>query len=156
MSRLEKGLFNITAGLVGLFFIVLVFNLLSFRPTLSANPKKLRQPSSVNAALTSLESSPPSSPSESALPCLDDGASYKMTSASKRFRVGARLCKTASEIRESLIVNKTNGFVATVFQLRSKEFTTDLIDLNPGENQIHISHELTDGKKIITELVVTF
>lgn len=163
-QRLEKGLFNFTAGIVGVFTLILALNLLSFKPTAKANSKTARQPASAKQAIgeTELERYSPANDTEFTalakeieLPCLSDGLVHNLTSSLNRLRIGSQLCQPESEINESLIVNKTNGFMATVFYLNSTRFTTDLIDLSPGENHIHISHHLENGQKLISEVVVT-
>ena len=156
-QKLEKGLFNFTACIVSVFTLVLAFNLLSFRPTLKELIKAARQPASIPKSEMGVAAQfPAAGELEHVLPCVENGASYKFASPSQRLRIESQLCKAKSDMTESLIVNKTNGFVATVFKLNTKEFTTDLIDLKPGENLIHVSHTLENGDKVLAEMTVTF
>jgi hypothetical protein len=154
--RLEKGLFNLTAAIVFAVFIILIFNLLSFRPSPRKSLNSSRTPASVigeSAALGALTVAPPE---ERKLPCLNDGSTFHLSSPSRRLRLAGKVCAKNAEVTESLIVNKTNGFVATVFSLPNREFTTDLIDLNPGENHIHISHRLAGGQRVMSEVLIKF
>lgn len=161
-QKLEKGLFNFTAGIVGLFTLILTINLLSFKPSAKANSAPTRQPASIHTVEQAEQAA--NMPSEVLdskalakeieLPCLTDGLVHNLKSPLNRLRIGSQLCQSNSEISESLIVNKTNGFMATVFYINSSRFTTDLIDLSPGNNHIHISHHLKNGQKLISELVV--
>jgi hypothetical protein len=43
------------------------------------------------------------------------------------------------------VENLTNGYSATVFETQKSHFTTDLINLKKGENQVQIEFHLTDG-----------
>lgn len=44
------------------------------------------------------------------------------------------------------ITNKSNGFTAAVFMMNEKEYQTDLIQLNEGENQISIQYQMPSGQ----------
>ncbi len=43
------------------------------------------------------------------------------------------------QIPELTIVNKSNGFTASVFPIKELQFTTDFIDLKDGDNQLVIT-----------------
>lgn len=55
-------------------------------------------------------------------------------------------CEKKGEMPKLTITNKTNGFTASVFILNGKQYQTDLIQLKPGENQIHIQYLYPTGK----------
>lgn len=154
---LEKGLFNFTAGILGVFTLVLAFNLLSFKPPAKASSNAARTPAAVNTTVTDLKVNSPTqnlpTPSNE-FPCFKDGLVHNISATEPRIRLNLQLCKKAQPISESLIVNKTNGFMATVFKLSPQSVITDLIDLTPGENHIHISHQLENGSKLLGEVVI--
>lgn len=60
--------------------------------------------------------------------------------------------KQKAEIK---IQNKSNGFQASYFENGPREYKTDLIQLQPGENQIQIEIKTSSGQKILNELFVT-
>ncbi len=43
------------------------------------------------------------------------------------------------------IKNTTNGFTGAIFSFGKNDFSSDLIDLNKGENQIEITYRNTEG-----------
>jgi len=45
------------------------------------------------------------------------------------------------------IINKSNGYTASVFTSGNEEYKTDLIQLNPGENSITIRYIESSGKR---------
>ncbi|MBC7372234.1 MAG: hypothetical protein H7326_11750 [Bdellovibrionaceae bacterium] len=55
-------------------------------------------------------------------------------------------CDKKGAMPKLTITNKTNGFTASVFVLNGKQYQTDLIQLKPGENQIHIQYEYPTGR----------
>ena len=55
-------------------------------------------------------------------------------------------CEKKGEMPKLKVTNKTNGFTASVFVLNGKQYQTDLIQLKPGENQIHIQYQYPTGK----------
>lgn len=54
--------------------------------------------------------------------------------------------KTLKKNSEVVIVNETNGYTASVFNLSSEEFQTDLIQLKEGSNYILIKYSNPDGR----------
>ncbi len=80
-----------------------------------------------------------------------DFACTKMTS--KDFHVeGGYLqlkgkdCNKGVKTPKLSITNKSNGFTAAVFMLNEKEYQTDLIQLQEGENQISIQYQSPSGR----------
>ncbi len=53
------------------------------------------------------------------------------------------------------ITNKSNGFTASVFQSGTDKYQTDLIQLQPGENEITIRYRERTGKSVQETLRVT-
>lgn len=59
-------------------------------------------------------------------------------------QIKGRFCKPRkSQIVE--ITNESNGFTASIFNLNSEEYKTDLIQLKNGPNKIRIRVQSTDG-----------
>jgi|GEM_PF-2665364 hypothetical protein len=59
-------------------------------------------------------------------------------------QIKGRFCKPSkSQIVE--ITNESNGFTASIFNLNSEEYKTDLIQLKNGPNKIRIRVQSTDG-----------
>jgi hypothetical protein len=52
------------------------------------------------------------------------------------------------------IVNKSNGFSASVIFIRGRNFTTDFIDLSEGENNLEITETQDNGTKISRNFTV--
>ncbi|PIS11327.1 MAG: hypothetical protein COT73_04625 [Bdellovibrio sp. CG10_big_fil_rev_8_21_14_0_10_47_8] len=51
-------------------------------------------------------------------------------------------------IQEMSITNQTNGFTASIISLKENGFTTDFIDLSPGENTLEIKGINSEGKVV--------
>lgn len=63
-------------------------------------------------------------------------------------------CSKGNEPAKINVVNKTNGFTASVFMLDSKEYQTDLIQLKDGDNQISVQYENSSGQSQEFTLIV--
>jgi hypothetical protein len=57
------------------------------------------------------------------------------------------LCETLKSERHIWVKNSTNGFKAQVFKTGNKNFRTDFIQLNSGNNRVIIESVLKDGQK---------
>lgn len=55
-------------------------------------------------------------------------------------------CSKGKQGPKLSITNKSNGFTAAVFMMSEKEYQTDLIQLNEGENQISIQYQMPSGQ----------
>jgi hypothetical protein len=55
-------------------------------------------------------------------------------------------CNKGAQSPKLSITNKSNGFTASVFMLNEKEYQTDLIQLEEGENQISIQYQMPSGR----------
>lgn len=55
-------------------------------------------------------------------------------------------CNKGAQSPKLSITNKSNGFTASVFMLNDKEYQTDLIQLEEGENQISIQYQTPSGQ----------
>jgi hypothetical protein len=56
-------------------------------------------------------------------------------------------CARGVRMGEIQIVNKSNGYTASVFDRGSDKYQTDLIQLQPGENEISIRYE-NSGRQV--------
>ncbi|MEK2689811.1 hypothetical protein [Bdellovibrio sp. GT3] len=56
-------------------------------------------------------------------------------------------CTTGVSVGQIQIVNKSNGYTASVFDRGSDRYQTDLIQLQPGQNEIAIRYEKA-GRKV--------
>lgn len=52
------------------------------------------------------------------------------------------------------VVNRSNGYTASIFPLGGSEFQTDLIQLKNGDNHILIQYQNASGKKIEQQLLI--
>jgi len=57
------------------------------------------------------------------------------------------ICETLKSERHIWVKNLTNGFKAQVFKTGNKNFRTDFIQLNSGNNRVIIESVLKDGQK---------
>lgn len=57
-------------------------------------------------------------------------------------------CVRGYAIGQIEIVNKSNGYTASVFDRGSDKYQTDLIQLNKGENEIAIRYKAAGGKSV--------
>ncbi|HMN68826.1 MAG TPA: hypothetical protein PKC28_09845 [Bdellovibrionales bacterium] len=53
------------------------------------------------------------------------------------------------------VLNRSNGYVATVFAARPGDLTTDFIPLEAGGNEIEIRYESTPGARVENRFVLT-
>lgn len=66
-------------------------------------------------------------------------------------RLRSQNCVDANE-KQITIVNKANGYTASVIITRNSQFTTDFIELSEGDNQIEIQSEEKNGEKVVQYL----
>lgn len=57
-------------------------------------------------------------------------------------------CAQGLEVNEVEIVNKSNGYTASVFSRGANKYQTDLIQLQSGENEIAIRYREHSGKAV--------
>lgn len=132
-------------------FLVLTLGFMSSITILTApadNPKWADlNPSSASRAIASVKPFDPSPEHDTisvlTLDCLGTKA---FTNSSPQVRLKGKVCDTSgAEIQSSQVRNIKNEDVATVFH-RNREYTTDLIHLVPGENELTIKFKLSNGK----------
>lgn len=73
------------------------------------------------------------------------GSSLEIHAGYVQFK--GKSCARGVRMGEIQIVNKSNGYTASVFDRGSDKYQTDLIQLQPGENEISIRYE-NAGQKV--------
>ena len=86
------------------------------------------------------------------LECADQPQPVQFSHQTRQVRFNGQLCKKAGTLNKTTIVNRTNGTQATVFQTGKNHFSSDLVDLVEGTNQILITHTL-QGPKTNKEVI---
>jgi hypothetical protein len=118
-------------------------------------PKISRAPSSISKQASSLPApalSPSSMPMNLDFNCKkEDKKEFVVKGAFLQIR-GKGCAKTAGH--EISIINKSNGYTASVFHRGSEEFQTDLIQLVEGQNEIFIQYSNAQGKKLQRQVLV--
>lgn len=66
-------------------------------------------------------------------------------------RLKGELCQNEQEMS---ILNRSNGFSASLFLGKNKKFTTDFIDLKEGENLLELTSIKQDGTKVLKSIHV--
>lgn len=64
-------------------------------------------------------------------------------------------CVANFNVGDVEIMNKSNGFTASVFQSGADKYQTDLIQLQPGQNEITIRYRERSGKSVQETLHIT-
>lgn len=91
-----------------------------------------------------------------ALGCLTDGLKIVHVSESRNIRLKARICGGLKFVSEkSGIINRTNGFEATLFDLSNGEISSDLISLSEGENNIWVQFESSNGETYLATVTIS-
>ena len=104
--------------------------------------------SSPQVPTTGVFSAPPLKPIEAGdltLSC-EGPTFFRFAHAVAQIRLRGSLCAPGAVI-SSDIINESNGFSATVFNVGPREFSTDYVALNSGENKIRVKHMLKDGSR---------
>jgi hypothetical protein len=78
------------------------------------------------------------------IPCTQTPSGAHLTTPLHAVRLDGQTCLKLPATATS-ILNTTNGFAATIFPNRIHHFTTDYIELEPGENQIVVQLAASSG-----------
>ena len=90
-----------------------------------------------------------------ALGCLRDGAKMDFKTASRHVRIRGKICSgMGAHVDKSSIINRANGFEATLFKMPEGEFSSDYIVLSDGANQILVRMQDASGKRTVADLSV--
>ena len=81
--------------------------------------------------------------------CLSSGRRPDaLTTESRWLRLTTGTCDESEQILESRLENKSNGYVATVFQHTPSRFTSDFIPLAAGNNQLTMELTFASGERL--------
>lgn len=159
MNHYQKGLFKITLFITLLIGLGVGFSIAQLRPKSSldvaSSLTKKRRPASVVAVSSGRITNEDVVPVRMAaldLECIKSGLRPDTESTAKQIRLKGKLCE-GKKLSETIIQNRTNGFMATVFITQSN-FTSDYLYLASGPNRIHMTHTAEDGEKTVSELVI--
>ena len=166
LKRLSVGVLSITGALVVLVGGGVVLAALSSPPdfdlNLRASADTSRSPSSIpgvtpkfvggtGAALAKLKPTVETL----ALGCLRNGFQLEHRSSAKQIRLKGSLCGGASAaLNTSSIVNRANGFQATLFALDAGTFSSDYISLSAGPNKLLMEIENAQGQRAVAEVTI--
>jgi hypothetical protein len=90
-----------------------------------------------------------------AMGCIKDQFEVSRKSSAQHLRLLGQLCLGSPTLFEkSSIINRTNGFEATLFRLQGNQFSTDYMPLAYGENQLFIELESHTGERVIATIRV--
>lgn len=80
--------------------------------------------------------------------CSDEISPKKTNSIRGEFvQIRGKNCSKSKTLDELKIVNSTNGYTASVLSAEiSGEYQTDLIQMNPGQNEISIQYQSAKGE----------
>lgn len=162
LKKLGLGVLTFTGMIVVLFASTILISAFSSAPDYRvADAHKLeinRMPSSLAAGISATDhlDRADSSVEIVTLDCLKDGVHVTMVSLAKQIRLKGRLCGGRNaDLNKSSIVNRANGFAATLFNLENGNFTSDYISLEEGQNQIMFEMEDKAGLRAVTEVTIS-
>lgn len=144
-NKTDKKVLTLLSLFVGLVFIFSFFSIVNepAKPVVIRSYKKTeeRLPASVAAQM---ESSPINEETVASKLVLVTDCNQMTDTFSGEFNYLRFKGKNCSHPMVS-IKNTTNGFTGALFSYGKNDFTSDLIDLNGGENQIEITYRNTEG-----------
>ena len=90
------------------------------------------------------------------LGCLRHNSHIEMKSTAKQIRLKSELCGgKAAALDSSSIVNRANGFEATLYNLENGGFTSDYISLENGLNQLMFEINDNAGARAVAEISIS-
>ncbi|MCB0340622.1 MAG: hypothetical protein H6626_13565 [Pseudobdellovibrionaceae bacterium] len=142
LSKIRVSIFSITTFLVVIMGALVYFSLVSPPPIVIGTAlDSTRSP----ASIVSPSAGPISEAvSDEVMPtinlgCLDRGHIKPIDSKASYVRVTGKFCNSRKSPTDTLVVkNSKSKFVASVFLVDGREFTTDYINLLPGQNEIFV------------------
>lgn len=141
----------ITLSLVLLFGAAGTLALFLSRPShgpIANDVEAERAPASLSMTTQPVRASVRSAPTMAQLDlsCLKNSKESLVT-LSKQVRLNGEDCENGTVKKDYAIKNETNGYSATVFSSKGRNFTTDYIELEPGENKIAFKLTSKDGEQ---------
>jgi hypothetical protein len=171
IKKLGSGIVSVTVGLVLFLGLFLYGSIMSSNPYASMTLVKEETPNAVPAASTSDERAPASvvnlapaiekvvvATNEAEvvnLNCFNGTTPVTIKSQAKQLRLRGPVCGNRNTIDHVEVVNRTNGFVGTIFQTDQTKYSSDYIHLASGDNQIFLSFTDASGEQHVAELNVS-
>ena len=162
MAQIYRKLIAVTASLTVILGF-LVFHSITVYPQTSLNAPGLRHPDSARSGNATGHGKLRGNPADKDL----------------RIRVGCHAIKRANKYRRKFpfvrmvgeichpqgighkkpekisVINTSNGYSATVFDLKGLKYVTDLIRLSRGENKIKIVQQFADDEKVVEVSIIS-
>lgn len=152
MKRIRFGVFSFTLLLVFIMGLALMASMDIGSPvTVLASTG--RQPASISNETVGLKEGSPiadGSPMTLEIDCSDLSVRPPVTVKSAHLRLKTKGCAAKA------LVNTTNGFEATLFEVGNKKFSSDYVSLSAGENQLSLVQDKENGLPITIILSVLF
>lgn len=124
------------------------------QPTLNASALDARTPASIPPAPSVKVAKAHSHFHSMDLNCKKSAtSSFKVVGAFLQFQ--GKNCGPSLKDGDVEIINKSNGFTASVFTKGSNQYQTDLIQLKEGDNQILIRYRPSTGQPVEQTMTVT-
>jgi hypothetical protein len=162
IKQIARGMISVTGGLVVLLGITIWISAVSTPPKLENQTALVesaaRMPSSIHPQL---EITNPGAPLNTvpanletvSLGCIEDGMKIQIQSETRRVRLKARLCADRDlSVDGSSLVNRANGFEATLFKTDKNGFSSDYIALSEGANQLLYQLQNESGQRFVGEI----
>ena len=158
VQRINVGIYSLTSFLVvflGLFILV---------PMFTSNPYEEndfemteRAPAGIVSLHKDLEALATQDQEMATLDleCIKEGGLKPIKSQAKQIRLIGHWCgSTVDRLQEASVLNRANGYQATMFKLKHGSFTSDYISLVKGKNRILLQVQADEKHKSLTELTI--
>lgn len=161
MEKLGSGIVSVTAALVAALGLIIYTSMMSGNPYAEAVPSTAER---VPASLASVIRLAPQAETVAqkalhpetevvTLNCFNGSTPLELKSHAKQIRLRGPVCG-GYVFNQPEVINRTNGFVATLFETGRNNYSSDYIHLAVGTNQILISYTDASGDRRLAELTV--
>jgi hypothetical protein len=174
LEKLGAGIVSVTVSLIlflGMFIYASVMNSNPYQAqadALTPSGVESRSPASIVSLSAEVErvvlgSSPETAAAQApaqkeaeviSLVCINGNTASTITSQAKQIRLRGPVCG-GKEVSDIEVINRTNGFRATIFQTDKVRYSSDYIHLAQGDNQIHLSYMDAEGEARSAELTIS-
>lgn len=172
LEKLSVGIISVTAGLILFLGAIIYGSMISSNPYRHLQAKKVpthegRTPASVENLSQEIQRVVLGSSDRDqaqatfiiqsevvSLDCFNSSSPVKVLSQAKQVRLRGPICGKGA-ISNLEVVNRTNGFVATIFEIEKFRYSSDYIQLSQGENQILLSYRDMEGTQHASEIVIS-
>jgi hypothetical protein len=160
IEKLGSGIVFVTVALV-LFLGVFIYG-----SVMSSNPYAIvrepangnRAPASVINLAPAVESAVKAATQKEAevisLDCFNGSTPVALASKAKQIRLRGPVCGNR-ELTNVEVINRTNGYVGTIFRTEKLKYSSDYIHLAAGANQILLSFTDSSGEQHVSELTIS-